>query len=253
MHESQLKNHSNNFKLYNIASTQESFQTLFNLLVEVQPQKTWGLSGCDNYCFATCIFLFYPQHFCVKTNLFLSVLPLMLNALSPLPLNTNLFSSLQYSYIKLYLFSPFLSVPSFQPYETLLLYSHICMILFLTSFCLFSPQPRKKRLFFHFHSLNTYLRHRWPFLCLSAQQLRCIIEEDGYICYRIMLAAYIIEDKDFIRNGEKSNAKHLSETVKQACYGKFLSLLSELMPKTSQQWDVFTVLIAVQCSADPSW
>lgn len=136
----------------------------------------------------------------------------MLNALSPLPPNINLFFPYSALSIILSLFSPFLSVHSFQPYATLLLYSHICMILFLMSFYLFYPQPRKKRLFFHFHPLNTYLQHCWPFLYLSAQQLRCIIEEDGYVCYRIMLAVYIIRDKAFIIHGQKSNGKHLSES-----------------------------------------
>lgn len=177
----------------------------------MSPQNTSELSGCD-YSFATSIFLFYPQHFYVNIDLLPSVLPLMLNALSPLPPNINLFFPYSALSIILSLFSPFLSVHSFQPYATLLLYSHICMILFLMSFYLFYPQPRKKRLFFHFHPLNTYLQHCWPFLYLSAQQLRCIIEEDGYVCYRIMLAVYIIRDKAFIIHGQKSNGKHLSES-----------------------------------------
>jgi len=71
------------------------------------------------------------------------------------------------------------------------------------------------------------------------------MEEDGYICHGIMLAAYIIEDKDLIRNGEKSNGKRLSVTMKQVCYGKYPSFLSELMSKTPLHWHFLTMLMAV--------
>lgn len=72
--------------------------------------------------------------------------------------------------------------------------------------------------------------------------MKCIIEEHGYICYGIILAAYIVEDIDFKTSGEKCNGKTLSKTVEQVSFREFSSFLSELILKALKRWEFLTVI-----------
>lgn len=106
------------------------------------------------------------------------------------------------------------------------------MILSLTSVIYFlSLQRRGGSSIFTLSILVFDIAGHFFISVLSA--LRCMIEKIN-MCYKITLAVCITKDKGFTRNGEKSDGKHLSKTMKQVSYGTLSPFFTKVMPEILQ-------------------